>query len=114
MSAKKAMGVLRLLRITGNEGWRQLGALSWRADQISISGCGDIHPYERAPTLSAPTLVIKGCNKNFPYYWLDPTIFPETNEIYLGSHPGGQELLRRFPYAKFYMGEKLQWVGQVQ
>jgi hypothetical protein len=47
--------------------------------------CGDVHPLpiKESPVFEKAELAIFiSCNKNFPYYWLRPQIFPSLKIIY--------------------------------
>jgi hypothetical protein len=70
---------------------------------VEIEKCGDIHPQLFPVFPNATKVTMRGCDKNFVYYWLTPRVFPKVQEIHLYSHPCQKDVLHRFPNATIYL-----------
>ena len=63
---------------------------------------GDVHPFTGSPIFTCKNVIFDRCNKNFVYYWLKPTIFPNVKNIYLKSNPADPKVLHRFDSTNIY------------
>ena len=85
-----------MLRIKGKT-WIQLQNQIIRQSVIDVVGCGDIHLFESPPRFPrAEVIFMRDCDKNFVYYWLGKSTFPNVRKIYLDSHPCQYEVAHRF------------------
>jgi len=106
----------KLLRICGKAFINTKG-LKFDNRVVDLVGCGDIHPFRQPGPIfeQADTLFIRDCNKNFVYYWLKPSIFPNVKNIYLASHPCEPMIFNQWEanttiyLSEFYSGYKLRW-----
>lgn len=77
-------------------------------DDVTIERCGDIHPSFYPMFPDAKTVTMRGCDKNFVFYWLQEHVFPNMQTIYLNSHPCEPVVLARFPNAMFYLSTRYE------
>ncbi|AYV82226.1 MAG: hypothetical protein Homavirus18_6 [Homavirus sp.] len=88
-----------MLRIFGNENWRQYDNQTVVEENVLLEELVDIHPYQEQPKFMANTLFLQHCDKNFVYYHLHKRRFPQCEEVWLNSHPDDilLRLVRDFP-----------------
>ncbi|XWV24712.1 hypothetical protein QJ856_gp1071 [Tupanvirus deep ocean] len=84
-----------VLSINTNNVWFGLNKKIIRNENIILEGFDDIYPYNGGPVFMANKVFIMNCDKNFVYYWLDKSTFPNANTIYLCSHPCEPPVLSR-------------------
>jgi hypothetical protein len=65
--------------------------------------------HEGMPTFPVvENLFLLDCDKNFVFFWLNCSTFPNVKKIYLSSHPCDPNVFNRFIAYKTYMKEKEQ------
>lgn len=88
-------------RVVGRN-WSQLKGKTIKASTVDVLRCGDIHGYKHPPKFpNAEKVLIRNCDKNFVYYWLNESMFPKVKEIWLDSHPCEWIVFQRFPKANW-------------
>ncbi|CAH6420003.1 Hypothetical protein HVR_LOCUS1056 [uncultured virus] len=114
------MAARTALRLTQNEGsyyysslWSGLKGKTIRNSTVILKGFGDIHPFNNGPKFLANTLFVHNCDKNFVYYWVNKSVFPNMKKLYLMSHPCEPEVLNqridRIYLANSYLRYKNRW-----
>jgi hypothetical protein len=87
--------------------WRSLNEKVILNNNVVLTGYGDVHPDRFGPVFMCKKLWMFHCNKNFVYYWLDRSTFPNLQTVYLNSHPCEESVLHRgFP--KMYLHERFE------
>lgn len=101
-------------QIIGSMAWRALAQKRVLNERVLLSGCGNIHLSGMArPELHSSTVFVTGCDKNFPYYWLRPSIFPRVKTLYLDTHPCEFSVIERFPQADIFLNERFKRYNNV-
>ena len=86
----------KALKLSGtNIRWDTLKRKRINNKVVILGEFGDIHPFKNGPIFMAEKVYIEWCDKNFIYYWIDETTFPNAKEVYLMSHPCEPETLWR-------------------
>lgn len=67
--------------------WTNLNNKRILNSTVILKGFGDLHPYRNGPKFSAETVYVYNCDKNFVYYWINRSTFPNVKKLYLLSHP---------------------------
>lgn len=95
-----------MLRVIGRS-WCKLDGIAFNNKTLDIVGCGDIHPFHPGPQFpSVEKLFVRDCDKNFVYYWLNKSHFPNVKTIYLDCHPCEYPVAHRFKdSAQLFMDE---------
>lgn len=76
--------------------WYNLKSKIIANENIAVYNFGDIHPFENGPVFkNAKKLFVIDCNKNFVYYWINKSTFPNVTDLYLDSHPCDASVFKR-------------------
>ncbi|XWV25954.1 hypothetical protein QJ857_gp1126 [Tupanvirus soda lake] len=67
--------------------WNNLNNKIIKNEIVILEGFDDIHPHNEGPIFTANKVFLLSCDKNFVYYWLNKSTFPNASVIYLSSHP---------------------------
>lgn len=60
------------------------------------------------PIFKCKTLFLDKCDKNFVCFWLEKNIFPNTENIYIGSHPCEPYTLNRDDMGNMFLHNNYQ------
>lgn len=63
---------------------------------ILFDSIGDIHPVLGIQFKNCENVYFNNCDKNFIFYYMTPSVFPNIKKIYLGSHPCDYDTQFRF------------------
>jgi hypothetical protein len=92
--------------IDGSEQWNSFKGKTIINKTIHITNMGDLHPYVDGVSFpNTVTIFLTHCDKNFVYYWLNKTTFPNVKTIYLRCHPCEHDVLHRFPESNIYLSD---------
>jgi len=92
------------LVINGDDEWQALNGQSIGNSVVYVTDCGDLHPYSNGPVFTgAKIVIIRGCDKNFVYYWVNSSRFPQAEEVYILCHPCEPAVLHRFRKGTIYL-----------
>lgn len=86
---------------------------------VHLVGLGDIHPRFDVKFPAAKEVWLDHCDKNFVYYWLYPSNFPQVERIYLNSHPCEYRVMHRFSsdvqifLSSHYSSYKTRWADDL-
>lgn len=78
------------------------------AHTLRFDACGDIHPMTFPKGPSTKILWFDGCNKNFTYYWLAPSLWPNLQFCILDTRVISElyrALPHMFPKTVFFLSE---------
>lgn len=84
------------LVLKGEKDWEKNYGKKLVSDNVIITMMGDIHPNDNGPIIECNSVIIKNCNKNFVYYWLNNKTFPQVENIFLLSHPCDKKVFSRW------------------
>jgi len=90
-------------RIEGTYGWKSLEGKAVLNRKVDIVGMGDLHRTFRIQFPGTKIVLMRNCDKNFVYYWLDEFTFPAAEDIWLDSHPCDPRVFERCPKATLYI-----------
>ncbi len=83
--------------------WSSLNETVVLNQNVVLTGYGDVPPARFGPVFMCKNLWMYHCDKNFVYYWLDRSTFPNLQTVYLDSHPCEEQVLRRdFPSMRLH------------
>lgn len=114
--------------IVGREEWSSLKNINIDDQLIVLDKMGDIHPTQLKPIFNCTTLVVKNCDKNFVYYWINSNVFPNVKYIFLLSHPceptffsqwyniqhhSANRITLNIFLAHYYAGYKNRWASEM-
>jgi hypothetical protein len=91
--------------VNGDDEWNQLAHKVILNKTVCIQQCGDNkNLFNKAPVFKGcETLFFMHNDKNFVYYWMDHTTFPNVKNIYFMGHPCEYGCLHRFRKAHMYL-----------
>jgi len=96
----------KALKLNGrNVEWKSLNGKQIDNDIVVLENFGNIVPFMEGPIFLAEKVFVINCDKNFVYFWIDETRFPNCKELYLNSHPCDPETFCR-KFSTIYLSEK--------
>ena len=94
-----------MYRFFGNQFKEVSSAIAKQAKVVDVVDAGD-YCFLKNKFSQTHTLFLNRCDKNFTFYHLCPSIFPNVRKIYLNSHPCEYSVVHRFPRnIHFFMEE---------
>jgi hypothetical protein len=75
----------KLLQIKGNKAWESLNKCVVKNKIVDIVSCCNVYP-EGPLLFNAETVFFRDCDGNHQYFWLNNTIFPNIQNIYINTY----------------------------
>lgn len=88
-----------MLRVIGTHAWRGLRGLCIpHVSHVDFINISDMQCLYNPPVFpDAKSLSVRSCDKNWAYYHIDKSIFPQAHQVVLFSHPCEYPVAHRFP-----------------
>lgn len=96
----------KICKIVGSSSLRNLARKQVHNDIALIKNVGfENHKFINHPEFLSKHIFVEGCDKNYVYYYVNHTNFPNLEELYLMSHPCEPNTLWRFYNKKVYLSD---------